>query len=124
MERLDEDPDPFRLFIELWSYAQRDERLRARVAAGFDALRATFARFAATSAADAGIDQPPHAAEQFANVMLGLVMGMPMVRLIQPEAVPASLLGAVMSVLIQAVKEDEDTRVLLADPDRTLAGRR
>ena len=27
MERLDEDPDPFRLFVELWSYAQREERL-------------------------------------------------------------------------------------------------
>ena len=58
MERLQHDPDPFRLFVELWIYAQRDERLRARLADGLGTLRATFARFAATSAADAGM-QPP-----------------------------------------------------------------
>src|ERR1700684_2464624 len=45
MRRLDEDPDPFRLFVELWSYAQRDEQLRARLASGLQALRATFVRF-------------------------------------------------------------------------------
>ncbi|HYM55659.1 MAG TPA: TetR/AcrR family transcriptional regulator, partial [Solirubrobacteraceae bacterium] len=44
MERLDEDPDPFRLFVELWVYAQRDERLRERLADGLNMLRATFAR--------------------------------------------------------------------------------
>jgi AcrR family transcriptional regulator len=119
MERLDEDPDPFRLFVELWSYAQRDERLRERVAGGMEALRATFARFSATSAADAGIEQTPQAAEQFANVMLALVIGMPMVRLTQPAAVPASLLGAAMTVLIEAARDDPGVRALLADPDST-----
>jgi AcrR family transcriptional regulator len=124
MERLDDDPDPFRLFIELWSYAQRDERLRGRVAGGMGALRATFSKFAAAGAQDAGIEQPPQAPEQFANVMLGLVIGLPMVRLIEPEAVPASLLGAVMSVLIETVKSDEGARALLANPDRARAAAR
>jgi hypothetical protein len=122
MERLERDPDPFRLFVELWVYAQRDERLRERLADGLGALRDTFARFAAASAADAGVEPPEHATEQFANVMLGLGLGLPMLKLIDPERVPDSLLGAVLSVLIRAMESSPQARELLADPDLSLAG--
>ncbi len=115
MERLQENPDPFRLFVELWVYAQRDERLRERLAAGVGAMRATFARFAATSALDAGLESPPQASEQFANVMIALGVGLPMLKLIDPDAVPAPLLGAVLSVLIKAAESSEEARGLLAD---------
>jgi AcrR family transcriptional regulator len=118
MESLGEDPDPFRLFVELWVYAQRDERLRARLADGLGALRATFARFATASAIDAGLAPPEHATEQFANVMLGLGLGLPMLKLIDPHVIPDSLLGAVLSVLIRAVETSPETRELLADPER------
>jgi AcrR family transcriptional regulator len=121
MQGLDEDPDPFRLFVELWTYAQRDERLRARLADGLDALRDTFARFATDSALDAGLAPPVGAGEQFANVMLGLGLGLPMLKLIDPGAVPDSLLGAVLSVLIRAVESSAQARELLADPDTLLA---
>jgi AcrR family transcriptional regulator len=123
MEQLEQDPDPFRLFVELWVYAQRDERLRARLAGGLDALRDTFARFAAESAADAGLEATPHANEQFANVMLGLGVGLPMLKLIDRDSVPASLLGAVLSVLIRTAETDADARELLADPDTPRASR-
>ena len=118
MELVEEDPDPFRLFVELWIYAQRDERLRRRLADGLDALRTTFARFGATSAADAGIEPAPHATEQFATVMLALGVGLPMLRLIDPDTVPASLLGAVLSVLISATESSSRARELLADPEK------
>jgi AcrR family transcriptional regulator len=117
MQRLEEDPEPFRLFIELWLYARGDERLRRRLAAGLDTLRETFARFGAASASDAGIEPPPHATEQVANVMMALGLGLPMLRQIDPEAVPASLLGAVLSVLIRATESMPEARELLADPD-------
>jgi AcrR family transcriptional regulator len=128
MERLEEDPDAFRLFVELWTYAQRDERLRRRLASGLDALRTTFARFAAASAADAGLEPPPHATDQFANVMLALGIGLPMIKLIERSdadaRVAASLLGAVLSVLIRTVETDAEARTLLADPDRAQAERK
>jgi AcrR family transcriptional regulator len=115
MESLDDDPDPFRLFVELWIYAQRDERLRRRLADGLGALRATFARFATASAHDAGLTPPEQATEQFANVMLGLGLGLPMLKLIDPGAIPDSLLGTVVSVLIRAVESSPEARELLAD---------
>jgi AcrR family transcriptional regulator len=123
MQQLEEDPDPFRLFVELWVYAQRDERLRERLAGGLDALRATFARFAAESAADAGLQPPAQANEQFANVMLGLGLGLPMIKLIDPDSVSSSLLGAVLSVLIRTAESDPEARELLADPGLTRTSR-
>jgi AcrR family transcriptional regulator len=116
MEQLEADPDPFRLFVELWVYAQRDERLRARLAEGVQTLRTTFARFATASALDAGLQPPGQASDQFANVMIALGVGLPMLKLIDPESVPAPLLGGVLSVLIRAVESSGEARELFADP--------
>ena len=51
------------------------------------------------SAADAGLEPPAHAAEQFANVMLALGLGLGMLELTDPDAVSPTLLGATISVL-------------------------
>jgi AcrR family transcriptional regulator len=115
MDGLRENPDRFRLFVELWAYAQRDEPLRRRLADGLDALRVTFARFAADSAADAGVDAPPQSTEQFANVMLGLGVGFAMLELTDSQAVPPKLLGAVLSMLIRALETSPEARELLAE---------
>jgi AcrR family transcriptional regulator len=114
MEDLERDPDPFRLFVELWTYAQRDERLRARLARGMAAMRDTFVRFGAASAADAGLEPPPGVPEQVANAMLALSIGLPMLRLIDPEAVPPSLLGAMVSLIVRGIESSPEARELLA----------
>ena len=104
MDRLEQNPDRFRLFVELWAYAQRDEHLERRLADGLAALRATFARFASESSRDAGLEPPPGVPEQFANVMLGLGVGLSMLKLTDPDAVPGDLLGTTLSVLIRATE--------------------
>jgi hypothetical protein len=117
MEQLEADPDPFRLFVELWVYAQRDERVRDRLAVGLDALRSTFERFSAVSAEDAGVERLPHANENFATVVVALGIGMQMMRMIEPEQVPRSLLGATLSVIVRAAEHEPQAREAIADPD-------
>jgi AcrR family transcriptional regulator len=119
MRRLEEDPDPFRLFVELWSYAQRDEKMRARLTVGLDALRATFVSFGTDSAADAGIETSAAAHEQFANALLGLILGLSLLELTDPDNVPERLLGVVASILIRALETDPESRRLLADVGET-----
>jgi AcrR family transcriptional regulator len=114
MESLGESPDRFRLFVELWTHAQRDETLRRRLAAALRQLRVTFAGFAAASAADAGIEAPPQAAEQSANMMIGLGLGLGMLELTDPGTVSPTLLGATISVLIRAMETSPEARELIA----------
>jgi len=114
MERLEQDPDPFRLFVELWVYAQREERLRERLAVALGALAKTLERFADQTTADAGLAPPPGANQRFAAVMVALGIGLPMLRLLDPEAVPAAMLGSVASILIRAAESDPSSMDLLA----------
>jgi AcrR family transcriptional regulator len=114
MTSVGENPERFRLFVELWVYAQRDETMRERLATGLEQLRVTFAGFAAASAADAGVESPPRSAEQFANVMLGLGIGLGMLELTEPGVVSPALLGATISVLIRAMETSPEARELIA----------
>jgi AcrR family transcriptional regulator len=115
MAHLRKSPDRFRLFVELWTHAQRDERLRDGLAGALGTLHATFAHLATESAATAGIEALPQVAEQCATVMLGLGVGLGMLKLTDPETVPDALLGAVLSILIRALETDAQARELLAD---------
>jgi AcrR family transcriptional regulator len=121
MARLHESPDRFRLFVELWTHAQRDERLRRHLAGALRTLHATFAGFAAASAADAGVPTPAGAPEQFANVTLGLGIGLAMLKLTDSDTVPNGLLGVVLSMLIRALESDPEARELFAGLGQTPA---
>ena len=123
MERLHEEPDRFRLFVELWTHAQRDERLRRHLATALRTLHTTFTGFALASAADAGVEPPPEAAEQFATVTLGLSVGLAMLKLTDPDTVSDGLLGAVLSMLIRTLESDPDAPELLARLGRSSAKR-
>ena len=118
MVRLHERPDRFRLFVELWTLAQRDEQLRLRLATALRELHATFTGFAAASAAEGGVQPPPGAAEQFANVTLGLGVGLAMLKLTDPDTVPDALLGNVLSMLIRTLESNPEARALLASASR------
>jgi len=115
MAQLREDPDPFRLFVELWVHAQRDPRLRESLANGLGALRAMFLGFATDSAEDAHLPSAPDATRQFADVALGLSMGMAMVTLADPESVAPPLLGTALSIFVQAMESSREVRERLAD---------
>lgn len=123
MRDLKQDPDVFRLFVELWVHAQRDERLRLRLVGGMDALRATFRAFAAERSANGGITPGDEAAEQFANIMLALGTGIGMIELVDPDSVHPRLLGAVLSLLIGTLESSEQARGVMAEVSRAPVGR-
>jgi hypothetical protein len=76
-------------------------------------------RFASTSALDAGVERSPEAEEQFANVLLGLAVGLPMLKLIEPAAVAPGLLGSVLSLLIRTLESNPGAREDLAAAGRS-----
>ena len=115
MEGLEQDPDRFRLFVELWAQAQRDERLRVRLAEALAQLRSTFAGFAAASAADAGLEPPPRPRavrqrDDGARPRPWRCSSSP-----TPGTVPPSLLGATISILIRAMETSAEARELIAE---------
>jgi AcrR family transcriptional regulator len=122
MTDLKQDPDAFRLFVELWTHAQRDERLRRRLVSGIGALRATFRGFAAERSVNGGVTPTAEAAEQIANIMLALATGIGMIELVDPDSVHPRLFGAVLSLLIGTLESSEDARAVLAEAVRETAG--
>lgn len=115
MQGLEQDPDGFRLFVELWVHAQRDEQLRGRLGVGMEALRATFRELASRRASEQDFTAPPELVEQVSNVMLALGVGLGMIKLVDPDSVPPQLLGAVLVVLLRSLETSEEARTLLAE---------
>ncbi len=122
MDEVDKAPDAFRLLIEFWLASGRDERLREQVALGFEALRQMFTSFITQSAADAGTDLAHDAARHFANVSMGLSLGLALVRLADPDNVSPELLGTALSIFIRGIERDPELRADIADPEARRAG--
>jgi AcrR family transcriptional regulator len=116
MAELDESDDAFRLLVEFWLLAARDERLRERFAPGLDALRQMFAGFVVKSAEDAGIERPDGLPHNMANVSLALSIGLGLMRVVDRESVAPELLGTALSVVIRGVERDPELRADLGDP--------
>jgi AcrR family transcriptional regulator len=118
MAELDENPELFRLFVEAWVRAQRDPELMPRVTAGMRAWRATLGTFGRESAQQKDAEVPEEVFEQMSGVMLGLGIGLGMMRLADPEAVSPKLLGAAFVTLIRTLESSEEARATLADAAR------
>lgn len=114
MKELDEDPGAFRLFVEAWVQAQRDEGFRQRLAAGMQAWRETFTTFGKRRIEHVGVEASDGAVEQVANALLALGIGLGIARLIEPDSVPPELLGVASGVLIGALESSPEARELLA----------
>jgi AcrR family transcriptional regulator len=115
MDELEDDPDAFRLFVEAWVHGQRDPELSARVRAGMDNWRETLMGFGRQQASEGELEVPDALLEQLANVMLGLGIGLGVVKLANPASVPDGLLGATFVLLLRSLESSADARATLAD---------
>jgi AcrR family transcriptional regulator len=103
MAYLHEDPDSFPLFIEFWSYAIRDPKLRRRYAKHFAAFRETFANLIDEGARDLGYELPPGFAERMGTVINAIGNGVALEKLADPDAVPDELLGSTIALIFEAL---------------------
>lgn len=101
MQFLNEDPDWYRLFIEFWSYAQRDPELRAQVAARFAAFPKANAELIEAGARDVDVVLPKGLAEAAGTLFTALADGLALMKLLDPQAVPDELFGDALSALYE-----------------------
>jgi AcrR family transcriptional regulator len=121
MAELDESPDLFRLFVEAWVHAQRDPELMVRVVAGIHTWRSTLGGFGRERVASEAVAVPEAVLDQVPKLMVALGIGLGMMRLADPDAIPPELLGAASVLLIRALETSEEARAVLADVARRRA---
>jgi AcrR family transcriptional regulator len=98
-EAIHADAEWQRLFIEYWAHAMREPELRSRLARRRRELRSVIARAVERAATEHGLDLAM-APDQAAVVILALSNGLAIEGLLDPEAVPADLLGHMLTRLI------------------------
>ena len=121
MQGIEQDPDPLRLFVELWTYAQRDERLREDLQAGLEVSRSHVCPLRRSERGRCRCGARAGRGRAIGNIVIGLGMGLAMLKLIDPQQVPGALLGTVLSMLIRTAEADPQVGELLAHPERSLA---
>jgi AcrR family transcriptional regulator len=115
MKQLDEDPNPFRLFVEAWVHGQRDEELGRRVVVGMEQWRATLRAFGRQHNTGPQSEVSEELLDQVANVFLGLAIGLGLIELADPDSVPPRLLGAMSVLLLEALESSQEARQLLEE---------
>jgi AcrR family transcriptional regulator len=100
---LSAEPEPFLLWIELWAYVVRNDRLRDELAQRSRAIRHLFTSMITDGAEQAGVGLPDGLAEELGAVFDALGLGLAVRRLLDPEAVPDGLFGAASSRIIGAL---------------------
>jgi AcrR family transcriptional regulator len=100
------EPEPFLLWIELWAYAIRNDRLRQELAVRSRAIRELFTSMVRETADTAGVALPVGLAEELGAVFDALGLGLAVRRLLDPEAVPDGFFGTAASRIVDAVLRD------------------
>jgi AcrR family transcriptional regulator len=100
------EPEPFLLWIELWAYAVRNDRLRNELAVRSRAIRDLFTSMMREAADQAGVTLPDGVAEELGAVFDALGLGLAVRRLLDPEAVPDGFFGIASSRIIDALLRD------------------
>jgi AcrR family transcriptional regulator len=100
MRFLREDPDWYPLFIEFWSYALRDPKLRREAAARFKVFPRASARLYEENAHALGVELPEGLAEAAGTLSVALADGLALMKVIDPDAVSDELFGDALEALV------------------------
>lgn len=103
MAILRERPDYFPLLIEFWAYAIREPQLRERLAVRFAGLRSASARLVSEGAERQGFPPNAEAGELVGILINALGNGLALEKLADPDAVPDSLYGDLLVLILTAL---------------------
>jgi AcrR family transcriptional regulator len=101
-----EHPEPFLLWIELWAYAVRTDRLRDELTVSSTAIRELFKSMMSDSAEQADVALPDGLADELGVIFDALGLGLALRRLLDPASVPDGLFGRASSRIIHALLSD------------------
>ena len=97
---LDADPESHRLFLEFSVHANRDEEFREELLTRYQWLRERLAALLQERT------EPPHAAasaERMATMTIAIANGFALESLLEPEAAPKEMLGAMLTIFFAGV---------------------
>jgi len=97
------EPEPFLLWVELWAYAVRNDRLRDELAVRSRSIRELFTSMLREGAEQAGVVLPEGLAEELGAVFDALGLGLAVRRLLDPDSVPDGLFGTASSRIVDAL---------------------
>ena len=97
------EPEPFLLWVELWAYAVRNDRLRDELAVRSRSIRELFTSMLREGAEQAGVALPEGLAEELGAVFDALGLGLAVRRLLDPDSVPDGLFGTASSRIVDAL---------------------
>jgi AcrR family transcriptional regulator len=101
MAFVEREPELVLLFVEFWTFAVRDPRVRPQVARRLAEVREMITRLIARAAAEFDLELALPA-EQLAIAVDALADGIARQKLADPQAVPDELLGSTLSLLFAA----------------------
>jgi AcrR family transcriptional regulator len=117
MAILRERPDYFPLLIEFWAYAIRKPQLRERLAERFLALRSASARLVSEGAERQGLPPNVEAGELVGLLINALGNGLALEKLADPDAIPDSLYGDLLVLILTALEALARESLTAVDPD-------
>lgn len=103
MQVLHERPSYFPLFVEFWTYAVREPKMRERFAEQLAALRESSARLVERGARDRGFPPNPELAGRLGLVIAALGNGLALEKLVDPDAVPDELYGDMLALIFEGL---------------------
>jgi AcrR family transcriptional regulator len=103
MDKLAAEPQWFPLWVEFWTYAVRQPRLRRKFAVPLGALRVTVGRLVERRAKERGFSLAMPA-EEIGLAIKALGEGIALEKLIDPDAVPDRLLGDFLTIFFRGLE--------------------
>jgi len=103
MALIDEEPEYFPLFVEVWRVALTDPGIRRRLRSAYRKLIGELATLIGEGSAERWPEMDDEAIAAFASLVCALADGMALHRTLDPERIPAELFGAFLRLVVEGV---------------------